>query len=150
MAAIGRKSAWICCRSLSETGLLMTPPLLKGWSRVRLWQRVTASLFNSTVLTMPHVLEIPEQPQQVLKFPCRSQNKCREKQLPRKRKHQNWSSKQGLISEISGSHEVCSCASRPVEAMVWISVTELVKSIADLKDVMYYHQGKVAEQLRGS
>ena len=57
----------------------------KKWSRVRLVQRVMASLsISPPVQKILIVLEIPRHPHKGLMFPWRSQNKWREAQLPRK------------------------------------------------------------------
>ena len=46
--------------------------------------------------------------------------------------------------------EVSSCASRPMEVMVWINEIESAKSIADLKTSKTNHPGQVADERRGS
>ena len=54
-----------------EDWVLMKPPVLKWWNRVRLQQRVTACLVISTVLAVPHVLvtessdDLVQKPEQV-------------------------------------------------------------------------------------
>ena len=52
---------------------------------VLLVQRVTSCLSISAVQKLLHVLEIPGRPHKVLIFFWRSQNKIRERQLPRKK-----------------------------------------------------------------
>ena len=86
--------------------------------------------------------------------PWRSQNNWKETQLPRKKEaeqfvFQAWPA----VADFRIWHfrsEVSSCASRPIEAMIWTNEVESAKSSADVKHVRDDHRSQVADKLRGS
>ena len=79
----------------------------------------------------------PDSRTKVLMFLWRSHNKWRETQLPGQRNLKNLSSepwpgfRNFKIWRMTFKSEVSSCASRPIEAMVWINEIESAKSIVD-------------------
>ena len=84
--------------------------------------------------------EIPRHPNRVLMLMWRSQRKCRERDnFPEKKKAQQLEFeacpdvRKFKIFRMNFRSEVSSCASRPIEAMVWMNEIESAKSIADLK-----------------
>ena len=83
-------------------------------------------------------------------------DKWRVTQFPRKKEaealdFEAWSDSGNFrILRMNFSCGISSCASRPVEAMIYVTEIESAKSIADLNEVVFNHRVQVVDRLRGS